>query len=346
MNADDIRRGLDQVARQHGDWTAHNIYLGDGVYTIAPGRGDVKLRRVVQIVSDLAGRPLDGLRVLDLGCLEGQYAIEFARHGAQVVAIEGREANLAKARFAKDVLSLNNLELVLDDVRNLSESRYGQFDVVLCLGLLYHLNAPDVFEFVERIAEVCRRLTVFDTHVNIRDKECFPYKGRKYWGASYVEHAEQATREEKLKDLWASLDNLRSVWPTGPSLLNLLNHVGYSSVYECHNPSEPGKPADRLTLVAVKGQPQRLHSAPSMSGVTAEDWPERDTGGINPMQRPMHQALKRVSGLVPAGVKKSLKRALRKVGLMRAPKAPWDWDQPWRSRQADAPAATPPASAK
>jgi hypothetical protein len=33
-------------------------------------------------------------------------------------------------------------------VRNLSEQRYGRFDVVLCVGLLYHLNEPDVLELL------------------------------------------------------------------------------------------------------------------------------------------------------------------------------------------------------
>ena len=44
-----------------------------------------------------------------------------------------------------------------DDVRNLSVEKHGEFDVVLCLGNLYHLGAPDVFSFAARLSEVCRR---------------------------------------------------------------------------------------------------------------------------------------------------------------------------------------------
>ena len=36
----------------------------------------VKVRRVMQLTRDLAGQPFDTLRILDLGCGEGVYAIE------------------------------------------------------------------------------------------------------------------------------------------------------------------------------------------------------------------------------------------------------------------------------
>jgi 2-polyprenyl-3-methyl-5-hydroxy-6-metoxy-1,4-benzoquinol methylase len=49
--------------------------------------------------------------VLDLACLEGQLGIEFARHGSAVLAIDGREANLGKAKFAGETLRLDNIDL-------------------------------------------------------------------------------------------------------------------------------------------------------------------------------------------------------------------------------------------
>jgi SAM-dependent methyltransferase len=119
----------------------------------------------VQLAADLTGRPLSELRVLDLGALEGQYAVEFALHGAEVMAIEGREANAAKARLAAEVLGLDNLEIRQEDVRGLSAERHGSFDVVLCLGLLYHLDRNDLFPFLDQLAEVCTSLLILDTHV-------------------------------------------------------------------------------------------------------------------------------------------------------------------------------------
>src|SRR5436190_9533557 len=98
----------DLIAR-FGRWTAHNIELGCNLYTMHAGiAGDeIKLRRVIQIISDVVGKAFESLRVLDLACLEGLYAVELARRGATVTAIEGREANLAKVQFVKDVLALD-----------------------------------------------------------------------------------------------------------------------------------------------------------------------------------------------------------------------------------------------
>ncbi len=107
-----------------------------------------RIRRFVRGVADLACRPLNTLRLLALGPLEGSFSLEFALHGAQVLAMEGREANLEKVLFARDVFGLKNLELVRDDIRNLRREKHGVFDVVICSGVLYHLDAPSQVPFL------------------------------------------------------------------------------------------------------------------------------------------------------------------------------------------------------
>jgi len=47
-----------------------------------------------QAISDFAGQPFNQLRVLDLACAEGHYAIECAMHGAEAIGIEFREESL------------------------------------------------------------------------------------------------------------------------------------------------------------------------------------------------------------------------------------------------------------
>lgn len=274
MNVAQIKEKRLEIVQSYGDWTAHNIYLGDDIYTYDPSRPDFDssiilcsrfVRRALQIASDLTNKPLSDLRVLDLACLEGGYGIEFALHGAQVVGIDVREANLKKANFAKDMLSLGNISFVQDDVRNLSSERYGQFDVVLCIGILYHLDAPEVFHFVEKISEVCRRVTIIDTHVGLYPNSSYIHKGHEYYGWIFTEYETGCSQQMKVASVCASIDNEKSFWFTRSSLFNLLADVGFSSVYDCHNPSCPGQPDDRDTLVAVKGQQEHVRSF-SMKG--------------------------------------------------------------------------------
>ena len=86
------------------------------------------------MVGDLTGRPLRESRVLDLGCYEGQFAVEFASRGAQALGIEGREVSTGRARERAAQHGVESLELITGDVRELSRERFGTFDVVLCLG--------------------------------------------------------------------------------------------------------------------------------------------------------------------------------------------------------------------
>jgi SAM-dependent methyltransferase len=240
------------------------------------------LRRVLQATSDLARRPLNGLRALDLACAHGTYAIELAKRGATVVGIEGRSAWLEKARAGQAAAEVKNLEFVQDDVRNLSRRTYGEFDIVLCLGILYHLDAPDVFDFLDRVSEVCREFVIVETHIATASNTTREWHGHRYAGISTREHDESSSREERLKQLAASLDNPRSFWMTQPSLWNALRHVGFTSVFDCKVPIAQlyvGAErqfklwGNRTTLAAIKGKPIVYTNAPEPPEGD-RDWPE------------------------------------------------------------------------
>ena len=99
MKRDEIEARLSEVRAKWGTWSDHNIHLGEGVYTIDAKITSEKLRRIVQIVSALAGKPFSQLRMLDLACLEGLYAIEFARQGARSAGLFARKRAGAKAGY-------------------------------------------------------------------------------------------------------------------------------------------------------------------------------------------------------------------------------------------------------
>ncbi|MFL6598646.1 MAG: TIGR04290 family methyltransferase, partial [Chthoniobacterales bacterium] len=135
----DYRAHVAEQVRGLGEWF-HNIDLG-GVET-APEHflGDfprVKWERFQHAIpADLRGKS-----VLDIGCNGGFYSIEMKRRGAdRVLGIDFDERYLAQAHFAADALALDIefRKLSVYDVHKLGE----QFDIVLFLGVFYHLRHP------------------------------------------------------------------------------------------------------------------------------------------------------------------------------------------------------------
>jgi SAM-dependent methyltransferase len=297
-----------------------------------------KLRRILQLIADLAGRPLQDLRVLDLGCLEGGYAIELALHGAEVVGVEGRIANIEKARFAQRRLNLKKAAFFHDDIRNVSEARYGRFDVILCLGVLYHLDSNSIFDFIKQLFAMCNRLAIFDTHVSVIARERYEHQGQAFYGRDVVEFDPMSSGLEREQELWGSIGNLVSFWPSKPSLLNMLSSSGFTSILECLVPAEPGKPLDRLTLIAIAGSGQRIQSV-SQTALPDDRMPEDENRPLSPEQRKFQDLRRRLVLLVPRTTRDSLKAFARRLRLFN--KAPRLWERHWKERHVPPESALP-----
>jgi tRNA (mo5U34)-methyltransferase len=133
------RTALEQRIRSLGQWF-HNLEL-NGVQT-APDHflGDYprcKWKNFEHAIpQDLSGRT-----VLDIGCNAGFYSLEMKRRGAdRVLGVDYDPRYLAQARFAAEVsqLDIEFRELSVYDVGALKE----KFDVVIFMGVLYHLRHP------------------------------------------------------------------------------------------------------------------------------------------------------------------------------------------------------------
>ncbi len=120
----------------------HNIDLGDGVVT-APDHflGDYPRFKFERFAHALPA-DLSGKTVLDIGCNAGFYSVEMKRRGAaRVVGIDSDDRYLAQARLACTALGFDNIEfrnLSVYDVAALGE----RFDLVIFMGVLYHLRHP------------------------------------------------------------------------------------------------------------------------------------------------------------------------------------------------------------
>jgi tRNA (mo5U34)-methyltransferase len=121
----------------------HNLHLPGGRCT-APDHplGDFPAFKWREIAPHLPD-DLSGARALDIGCNAGFYSFELARRGADVLAVDVDEHYLRQARWAADELELSEqVEFRRCGVYELGELGESGFDVVLFLGVLYHLRHP------------------------------------------------------------------------------------------------------------------------------------------------------------------------------------------------------------
>ena len=222
----------------------------------------VKVRRIMQLTRDLGPRPFGELRILDLGCGEGVYAIEAGLRGAEVVAVDARSQRMDEGRACAERHGLAKVSFLQQDVRRLTRERVGRFDVVYCLGLLYHLDETELLPVLENVYDLCRHLLLIDTLISLAAPDAFEWRGAQYRGERCREHEDADPPEVRRGRLLRSIDSTFAFRLSRESLFAALHRVGFTSVYECQVPFEPGKAPDRITLAACKGSPVRLSTYP------------------------------------------------------------------------------------
>ena len=249
------------------EFTGHNIRLDDGTLT-KPDLGDsmdaypwfVSARRILETVF-----PGDRhqVRVADIGCLEGGYAVEFARMGFQVLGIEVRESNIVACNYVKSKTNLPNLKFVKDNALNIA--KHGAFDVVFCCGLLYHLDKPKYF--LETLSAVTTKLMILQTHfatnaINVGSR--LPALVRKVLvklkvkkrqtdkfnlsqlseneglvGRWYPEFWNDELFRKRESFKWSSYNNRKSFWIQREYLLQTIQDVGFDLVMEQYDSLGP-----------------------------------------------------------------------------------------------------------
>lgn len=231
----------------------------------------VKVRRILQLIRDFSKKPFEQLRIVDFACGEGVYSIEAALRGAEVKAVDARMERMGHGLKAAERLGLKNLSFEQIDIRNVSSASHGKADVLLFLGILYHLDERDVFPVLKNLYEMCQQFVIIDTRIALHHLANTTQNGKTYAGEQYREHGDADPETLRKGRVTSSIDNTFSFWFTKESLLRLLHDVGFTSVCECHVPIEPFKAPERITLIAFKGEPVKISSYPWLNGKTEDE---------------------------------------------------------------------------
>ena len=164
MSAKQIRQRIASVAHWY-----HQIEIRPGITTPGINNSAHTLRQL-----DLAAR-YDGLRVLDIGARDGYFSFELERRGAEVVAVDYMDPAQTGFPVARELLG-SSVDFHVENIYDLTPERHGTFDLVLFLGLLYHLRDPLLA--LDRIWDVCKPDAVLMLETQLLDNALLVGEGR------------------------------------------------------------------------------------------------------------------------------------------------------------------------
>ncbi|MBD3345185.1 MAG: TIGR04290 family methyltransferase [Chitinivibrionales bacterium] len=148
-----IKRTVQERIEKFKPWF-HNIHLPNGMQT-APDHflGDFP-KTMWSRLESIIPEDLTEKTVLDIGCNAGFYSLILARRGAQVIGIDSNDHYLEQARWVAGLFDMSDRilyrKMQVYDLRNLNV----QFDIVLFMGVLYHLRYPLLgLDIVSRIVK-------------------------------------------------------------------------------------------------------------------------------------------------------------------------------------------------
>ena len=173
--------------------------------------------KLLQIPEDLTG-----WTVLDIGAWHGFFSFECERRGADRVLAIDRFAwdkfGMKEFLNAKDRLG-SNVEYHHADVHELNADTLGTFDLVLFLGVFYHLRNP--LQALENIRSITKQKLICETHVLL------PFMHERYPLVPFFPGDENA--KEMPYELCAM--------PTINALTQMLESAGFESVETIYTPS-------------------------------------------------------------------------------------------------------------
>jgi tRNA (mo5U34)-methyltransferase len=161
----------------------------------------------------LLGGSLVGKRVMDLGCNAGFWSLCAVESGCDfVLGIDGRQMHIDQANFVFRVnqVAKSKYDFIEGNIFNLDLRQFGAFDVVLCLGLMYHINKH--VNLLESIDYINNDILVIDT-----DLHQLP--------GSYLK-----LQHEPLSDPRNAVAHELVMAPTRQAVSDLVQEFGYSVV--------------------------------------------------------------------------------------------------------------------
>ena len=142
------------------DGSTTSTYPGSDITAIH----DTRWQMLKSCLDERLGNTRAGLTALDLASHQGWFAVNMAQSGfSSVLGVDARDSHVQDSELIRDIYQLEHLSFRQGDIHELEQEQMGQFDVVLMLGLLYHLENP--IGALRICRSLCKNLCLIETQL-------------------------------------------------------------------------------------------------------------------------------------------------------------------------------------
>jgi tRNA (mo5U34)-methyltransferase len=242
MEPQELQRRIDEFSRWH-----YRFEFDGGVTTpiddnVDMNRHEQRRRYFFEALLKVNGGSLKGLRVLDLGCNAGFWSLQAIEAGADfVLGVDGRQMHVEQANLVFEAKGVDPSRFRFEEANIFTHEFAEKFDVVLCLGLMYHIAKPmELFEIMDRVSA---EMVVIDTSVSFAPHSFF-----------------EISRDRNMDDPRNAVDYEIVLVPTRGALIDLAAEFGYKTVPLAHNMSDYTGMSDyrirrRLAFICARSTP-------------------------------------------------------------------------------------------
>jgi hypothetical protein len=210
--------------------------------------------RITGAIEQLGG--VAGMRVLELGPLEGAHSYMLELYGAaSVTAIEANTRAYLKCLITKELLNLQRVKFLCGDFVEYLKATSERFDLILANGVLYHMRNP--VELLSLLARHTNRVNMW-THYYDDRVQSDKHLRNKFPSSAAAEvdgFRHSLFRQEYQVSLGApgfcGGSEEYSNWLSRSDLLSCLSHFGFKDIrIDYEEPDHPHGPC--FAIIATK----------------------------------------------------------------------------------------------
>lgn len=223
MQSDEIKRGIEAL----GPWF-HQVQLPEGMLTKTESHFGEDANHPLPVwehVKQAIPEDLTGKSVLDVGCNAGFYCFAAHQRGARtILGVDAVRRQVQQARFCAKALGLNDIHFERRSLYELDPLEQGEFDVVLALGLAYHLK--HLVGGLERLFSMTSELLILESAVLVPEeelpagvKEPLQHNQEQMYLLGYAKNSPMVNES-----------SMNWFYPTAEGFLAMLSDVGFEEV--------------------------------------------------------------------------------------------------------------------